>query len=111
MGRQGGCLRPHRRRIDHETHQTRYLGAFVTPNVEEIDPFLKQATEFLPEGETFAGYTGSVTAQVQALYDALADRGMEYVDSTLDFNPDDEVGAGKRLKVWLNRMLPIEPVL
>ena len=24
---------------------------------------------------------------------------------------DDEVGAGKRLKVWLNRMLPIEPVL
>ena len=31
--------------------------------------------------------------------------------TTLDFNPDDEVGAGKRLKVWLNRMLPIEPVL
>jgi putative cardiolipin synthase len=31
--------------------------------------------------------------------------------TTLDFNPDDEVSRGKRLKVWLNRMLPIEPVL
>jgi len=31
--------------------------------------------------------------------------------TTLDFNPDDEVSRGKRLKVWMNRMLPIEPVL
>lgn len=31
--------------------------------------------------------------------------------TTQDFNPDDEVSRGKRLKVWLNRMLPIEPVL
>ena len=31
--------------------------------------------------------------------------------TTLDFNPDGEVGRVKRLRVWLNRMLPIEPVL
>ena len=31
--------------------------------------------------------------------------------TTLDFNPDDEVSRGKRFKVWMNRLLPIEPVL
>ena len=31
--------------------------------------------------------------------------------TTLDFNPDGEVSRAKRLRVWLNRMLPIEPVL
>ena len=31
--------------------------------------------------------------------------------TTLDFNPDDEVSRTKRLRVWLNRLLPIEPVL
>jgi putative cardiolipin synthase len=31
--------------------------------------------------------------------------------TTLEFNPDDEVGRGKRFRVRLNRMLPIEPVL
>ena len=27
------------------------------------------------------------------------------------FNPDDEVGRGKRMKVWFNKLLPIEPIL
>jgi putative cardiolipin synthase len=31
--------------------------------------------------------------------------------TTLDFNPDDEVSRSKRFKVWMNRLLPIEPVL
>jgi putative cardiolipin synthase len=31
--------------------------------------------------------------------------------TTLEFNPDDEVGRGKRFRVMLNRMLPIEPIL
>ncbi len=31
--------------------------------------------------------------------------------TTLDFNPDGEVGRGKRFRVWLSRLLPIEPVL
>jgi hypothetical protein len=31
--------------------------------------------------------------------------------TTLEFDPDDEVSAGKRFRVMLNRMLPLEPVL
>jgi putative cardiolipin synthase len=31
--------------------------------------------------------------------------------TTPDFNPDEAVSGFKRLRVWLNRMLPIEPVL
>jgi putative cardiolipin synthase len=31
--------------------------------------------------------------------------------TTSDFNPDAEVGFGKRLHVWIDRLLPIEPVL
>ena len=30
---------------------------------------------------------------------------------TADFNPDFVVGRGKRLKTWINRLLPMEPVL
>jgi putative cardiolipin synthase len=31
--------------------------------------------------------------------------------TTTDFNPDSEVSLGKRFRVWVNRMLPMEPVL
>jgi putative cardiolipin synthase len=31
--------------------------------------------------------------------------------TTLEFNPDSEVSRAKRLRVWLNRLLPMEPVL
>ena len=31
--------------------------------------------------------------------------------TTLDFNPDSAVGRFKRLRVWLNGLLPLEPVL
>lgn len=31
--------------------------------------------------------------------------------TTVDFNPDSEVARSKRFRVWLNRLLPIEPVL
>ena len=31
--------------------------------------------------------------------------------TTLDFNPDSEVSYGKRLRLWINRALPLEPVL
>ena len=31
--------------------------------------------------------------------------------TTSDFNPDSEVGRVKRLRVWMNQLLPIEPVL
>ena len=32
-------------------------------------------------------------------------------ETTLDFNPDSAVGRLKRLRVWLNGVLPLEPVL
>jgi len=31
--------------------------------------------------------------------------------TTIDFNPDSEVSRGKRFKMWVNRLLPLEPVL
>jgi cardiolipin synthase C len=31
--------------------------------------------------------------------------------TTFEFNPDSEVSRGKRFKMWLNRLLPMEPVL
>jgi len=31
--------------------------------------------------------------------------------TTVEFNPDGEAGAGKRFRVWFNKLLPIEPVL
>ena len=31
--------------------------------------------------------------------------------TTLEFNPDSEVGRGKRLKMWFTWLLPVEPVL
>lgn len=31
--------------------------------------------------------------------------------TTPDFNPDGEVGRAKRFRVWINRLLPLEPVL
>ena len=27
------------------------------------------------------------------------------------YNPDEEVGRGKRIRVWFNKLLPIEPIL
>ena len=32
-------------------------------------------------------------------------------ETTLDFNPDGEVGIGKRMRLWFNRALPTEPLL
>ncbi len=31
--------------------------------------------------------------------------------TTEEFNPDGEVSNGKRLRAWMNRMLPVEPIL
>ena len=31
--------------------------------------------------------------------------------TTENFNPDDEVSFGKRMKMWFNRLLPLEPIL
>ncbi len=79
--------------------QTRYFGAFVTPDDPEIDAFMQGAARFLPDGETFAGYRGSVYAQVEAFYNALAARGVRYVDSVLDFNPSPQSQVSQRVRL------------
>ena len=38
-------------------------------------------------------------------------RGENSWHTTSDFNPDSEVSRGKRFRVWINRLLPTEPVL
>lgn len=69
---------------------TRYLGAFVTPNVEPIMAFLRRAVDKIPS-KRFVGYQLNeveVTAQVRAIYEALSLSGINYVNSIITFTPD-----------------------
>jgi hypothetical protein len=80
--------------------QTRYFGAFVTPDDPAIEALIGEANRFLPAGASFSGYLkGGVRAQVEALYHALAVRNTRYVDSTLDFNPAAQVQASQRVRL------------
>ncbi len=68
---------------------TRYLGAFVTPNAPSLMTFLREAAHLHPEGR-LVGYQGSpdgVTPQIKALFEALKRAGITYVNSVIDFNP------------------------
>lgn len=68
---------------------SRYLGAFVTPNAPGLLRFLRSAARLHPEGR-LAGYQGpeeGVTPQVGALFAALKEAGLTYVNSVIDFNP------------------------
>jgi hypothetical protein len=70
------------------TDLSRYLGAFVTPHQADVEAFLSDvvAEEY---GQMLAGYqAGSVTSQVAAVYKALQKRALRYVDSTIDFVPE-----------------------
>jgi hypothetical protein len=68
-----------------------YLGAFVTPNTPDIMSFLRTAADRHPEGRLI-GYQGSaelVEPQVKAVYKALKDTGVVYVNSVITFDPDE----------------------
>jgi len=69
---------------------TRYLGAFVTPNEPSVMAFLRKAAARHEQGQLFGYQEGrAVEAQVRAIYTALqADAGITYVNSTVNFNPD-----------------------
>lgn len=69
---------------------TRYLGAFVTPNEPSVMAFLRKAAARHEQGQLFGYQAGrAVEAQVRAIYMALqADAGITYVNSTVNFNPD-----------------------
>ena len=70
------------------TDLSRYLAAFVTPHREEVEAFLSEVVAAHYDGELSGYQAGAVTAQVKAIYDALQDLGVRYVDSTIDFAPD-----------------------
>ena len=69
---------------------TRYLGAFVTPNEPTVMAFLRKAAARHEQKQLFGYQTGrDVETQVRAIFDALqADGGITYVNSTVNFNPD-----------------------
>lgn len=69
---------------------TRYLGAFVTPNAPAIMGYLRRVLDKHPN-KRLVGYQvdeNEVTAQVKAIYEALAEQGIAYVNSIIDFTPE-----------------------
>lgn len=75
---------------------SRYLGAWVTPNAEEVMEVLREAAG-LVAGRGIVGYldgAGAVDAQAKAIFAALAARGITYVNSIIGFG----AGAGESLQ-------------
>ncbi len=90
--------------LDPKTGQwndlTPYLGAFVTPNARPVMEFLRKAAALHPDGQ-LAGYQGDPTKvepQIKAIYDALKEAGVTYINSVIDFSPDDGT-AGQRVRL------------
>jgi putative cardiolipin synthase len=101
------------------------------PRIAENDPtFAIHAKSMVIDGETvFIGTfnldprSANLNTEVGALVKsrALADQVTASIESdmlpgnswpiTQDFNPDFVVSRGKRFKTWINRLLPMEPVL
>jgi hypothetical protein len=79
---------------------TRYLGAFVTPNAPAIESLLRAAVDLAPEAQ-FVSYQGgpaAVTPQIKALFNALQQKKLRYVNSVLAFSPDDG-WSGQRVRL------------
>lgn len=70
---------------------TKYFGAFVTPNAGSVMEFLPKVAAKHPKGRLVGYQEGpaEVQAQVEATFDALKERGVQYVNSTTAFGPDD----------------------
>lgn len=87
---------------------SQYVGAFVTPNADEVQRLLLEATELneheqgrlrgyqLGEGEDKEEV---VRSQVKALYDALANRGIRYVHSGASFGPEQKLVNHQRVRL------------
>ena len=74
---------------------TRFLGAFVTPNSPQVIGFLRTALEKHPN-KRFDGYQSNVRSQAAAIYGALQQEGIAYVDSVIDFNPSENAQSQTR---------------
>ena len=64
-----------------------YYGAWVTPNAPEVMRMLRKAAEFHPEGHMVGYQIGAdgVANQVEAIFEALKDEGIVYVNSLVSF--------------------------
>src|SRR4051794_14884006 len=80
-------MRPLRRPgTDESVDLTDYYGAWVTPHAEPVQALLRRAADHCAGGP--AGYQGEAAAverQVAALYQALREAGLAYVNSVIDF--------------------------
>lgn len=79
---------------------TPYLGAFVTPNAPDVIGFLRTVAGRHSEAR-LVGYQVAknlVEPQVQALYEALKDIGITYVNSVIAFDPE-EGTASQRIRL------------
>jgi hypothetical protein len=66
---------------------THYYGAWVTPHAEAVQERVRRASDLLPGGR-MCGYqqdAESVGQQVAALYQALREAGVVYVNSVIDY--------------------------
>jgi len=66
---------------------THYYGAWVTPYVEAVQERIRRAVSLCPAGRLL-GYQGDpegITQQVEALYQALREAEVTYVNSVLDY--------------------------
>jgi hypothetical protein len=75
---------------------TPYLGAFVTPNAPAIMTWVRRALDKQPR-KRLVGYQvdkDEVVSEVQAVFDALAESGVSYVNSIIDFTP--EIGSSNQ---------------
>jgi hypothetical protein len=64
-----------------------YYGAWVTPHVDTVQKLIRRAVEFVPERQML-GYQGDpegVNIQVNALYQALREAKIVYVNSVIDY--------------------------
>jgi hypothetical protein len=68
---------------------SRYLGAFVTPHQEDVMAFLSEAAQCHPQGKLYGYQDGASVAQVRAVYEALSKADITYVNSALDFTPEE----------------------
>ncbi|MFD1545081.1 hypothetical protein [Nonomuraea guangzhouensis] len=85
-----------------EIDLSRYLGAFVTPNAGEVMSFLRDVAAVHPS-RRLEGYQSGmeqVEPQVRAMFTALKQAGINYVNSVITCSPDD---GGTRQRVRLPR--------
>ena len=84
----------------------RYIGAFVTPNVDKVMEILADAAKLHPLGRLRGYQIGEgedkedvVRSQVKALYAVLAQRGTTYVHSGASFGPKQELVNHQRVRL------------